>query len=75
MNEGREQYLQYQQRGPGGTGGSRKLKSSKDDSTLRGLRKGDPLHKCCGKKVRDDIENGGVEIVVYLKWGSASEQN
>ena len=36
--------------GPGGTGGSGKLKSSKDEDTLRDGRKGDPLHKCCGKK-------------------------
>ena len=35
--------------GPGGTGGSGKLKSSKDEDTLRDGRKGDPLHKCCGK--------------------------
>ena len=34
-------------------GGSGKLKSSKDDNTLNTLRdgrKGDPLHKYCGKK-------------------------
>ena len=37
-------------RGPGGTGGSGKLKSSKDDNTLRDGRKGDPLHKCCVNK-------------------------
>ena len=36
--------------GPGGTGGSAKLKSSKGDNTLREGRKGDPLHECCGKK-------------------------
>ena len=35
--------------GPGGTGGSGKVKSSKDEDTLRDGRKGDPLHKCCGK--------------------------
>ena len=35
--------------GPGGTGGSAKLKSSKGDNTLRDGRKGDPLHECCGK--------------------------
>ena len=36
--------------GPGGTGGSAKLKSSKGDNTLRDGRKGDPLHECCGNK-------------------------
>ena len=37
-------------RGPGGTGGSGKLKSSKGDNPLREGRKGDPLHECCGNK-------------------------
>ena len=40
-------------------GGSGKLKSSKDDNTLRDGRKGDPLHKCCGEIVREQ----------YRKWG------
>ena len=33
----------------GARGGSGKVKSSKGDNTLREGRKGDPLHKCCGK--------------------------
>ena len=36
--------------GPGGTGGSAKLKSSKGDNTLRDGRKGDPLHECGWRK-------------------------
>ena len=37
-----------QNTGPGGTGGSGKVKSSKRDNTLREGIKGDPLHECCG---------------------------
>ena len=33
------------------------------------VEKGDPLHKCCGKKVREQYRKWGAKIVVYLKWG------
>ena len=48
---------------PGGTGGSEKLNSTPRHDTLRGRRKGDPQHKCCGKKTGNNNNIGHLTMV------------